>query len=236
MAKLEALSRRRCAVLCLSRSQISEWSKLLQCWHANYLLSPLSCHLSSFCWAVNCLSYIWSRSAVVFYPPSPYQYQYRYNSAYCRLEVGYISMPSTLPPVLLVWLLVVSRYVWEEQNYTHHLFLPPGLTKFGWMTSTVMGPMSVCASVSTIHPTVSLVTALKLSLSTAVCYHIITFYYVSHLIRFQGLGVAWRSLFLHKYYLVCVVNLESAMANATWEILSITFFILQTTKDDLRMA
>ena len=120
------------------------------------------------------------------------------------LEVGYISMPNTLHPVLLVWLLVVGRYVWKEQNewnYTHHLFLPPGLTKFGWMTSTVMGPMSVCASVSTTHPAESLVTALKLSLSTAVGYHIITFYYVSHLIRFQGLGVAWRSLFLHKYYL-----------------------------------
>ena len=68
MAKLEALSRRRSAVLCLSRSQISKRSKSFQCWRTSHFLSPLS----SFCWAVNRrLSYIWTRSPVVFYPLNP---------------------------------------------------------------------------------------------------------------------------------------------------------------------
>ena len=33
-------------------------------------LSLLSCHLSSFCWAVNCLPYLWTRSGIVFCPRS----------------------------------------------------------------------------------------------------------------------------------------------------------------------
>ena len=41
------------AVLRLSRSRISERSKSLQCWCASRFLSPLSCRLSSFCWAVS---------------------------------------------------------------------------------------------------------------------------------------------------------------------------------------
>ena len=68
MAKLKALSRRHCAVLHLSRAQVSDQSKSLRCWHASRFLSPLSCCLSSFCWAVNRLPYIWTHSGVVFYP------------------------------------------------------------------------------------------------------------------------------------------------------------------------
>ena len=52
-------------------SWVSERSISLAWWHASHFLSPLSCHLSSFCWAVNRLPYIWTRSGVVFYPPSP---------------------------------------------------------------------------------------------------------------------------------------------------------------------
>ena len=46
-------------------SRLSEQSK------ASRFLSPLSCRLSSFCWAVNRLPYIWTRSGVVFCPLSP---------------------------------------------------------------------------------------------------------------------------------------------------------------------
>ena len=49
---------------------LSVRSKLLGWWHASHFLSPLSCRLSSFCWAVNHLPYIWTRSGAVFYPPS----------------------------------------------------------------------------------------------------------------------------------------------------------------------
>ena len=52
------------------RSWVSERSKWLGWWRASRFLSPLSC-LSSFCWAVNHLPYIWTRSGVVFYLPSP---------------------------------------------------------------------------------------------------------------------------------------------------------------------
>ena len=51
MAKLEALSRWHHAVLHLSRSHITKWSKSFGCWCSSRFLSPLSCHLSSFCWA-----------------------------------------------------------------------------------------------------------------------------------------------------------------------------------------
>ena len=69
MAKLKALSRRRRAVR-LFRSWVSERNNSLGCWRASRFLSPLSCHLSTFCWAVNRLPYIWNRSGV-FYPPGP---------------------------------------------------------------------------------------------------------------------------------------------------------------------
>ena len=60
-------------------SRVSEWSKLLGWWRASRFLSLLSCCLSSFCWAVNRLPYIWTRSGVVFYllspwPRSPYHH------------------------------------------------------------------------------------------------------------------------------------------------------------------
>ena len=70
MAKLEPQLRWPRAVLRLSCSRVSERSKLLGCWRASRLLSLLSCHLSFFCWAVNCLSYLWTRSGIVFCPPS----------------------------------------------------------------------------------------------------------------------------------------------------------------------
>ena len=53
------------------RSRLSEQSKLLGWWRASHFLSPLSCCLSSFCWAVNRLPYIWTHSGIIFYPPSP---------------------------------------------------------------------------------------------------------------------------------------------------------------------
>ena len=59
------LSRRRCAVLRLSHLWVSKLRKSLGCWSASRFLSPLSC-----CWAVNRLPYPWTRSGVVFYPPS----------------------------------------------------------------------------------------------------------------------------------------------------------------------
>ena len=68
MAKLKVLSRQHHAFLCLSRSWVSEWSKSLRCRPASHFLSLLSCCLSSFCWAVNCLPYLWTRFGVVFYP------------------------------------------------------------------------------------------------------------------------------------------------------------------------
>ena len=46
------------------RSRVSELSKSLGWWHTSRFLSPLPCRLSSFCWAVNRLSYIWTRSGV----------------------------------------------------------------------------------------------------------------------------------------------------------------------------
>ena len=59
----EARSRQRHAVLRLSRSGVSERSKSLEYWRASRLLSPLSCRLSFiFCWAVNRLLYLWTRS------------------------------------------------------------------------------------------------------------------------------------------------------------------------------
>ena len=36
-------------------SRVSEWSKSLRLWHASRFVSPISCRLSSFCWAVNCV-------------------------------------------------------------------------------------------------------------------------------------------------------------------------------------
>ena len=53
------------------RSRVSERSKSLRWWRASRFLSLLSCRLSSFCWAVNTLPYIWTRSGVIFYLPSP---------------------------------------------------------------------------------------------------------------------------------------------------------------------
>ena len=67
MAKLEVLSRWCHAVLRLSCSRVSEWSKSPRCWRASHFLLPLSCHLSSFCWAVNHLPYIWNHSGIVSY-------------------------------------------------------------------------------------------------------------------------------------------------------------------------
>ena len=55
-----------------NRLRVSERSKLLVWWCASRFLSPLSCRLSSFCWAVNRLPYIWTSSCVDFYPPSPW--------------------------------------------------------------------------------------------------------------------------------------------------------------------
>ena len=53
------------------------------------------------------------------------------------------------------------------------LFLPSGLIYLGLRirTSTVTDPTPVCASVSSTQPRESIVTVVKLSLSTAVCYH-----------------------------------------------------------------
>ena len=45
-----------------SCSRVSKWSELLRCWHASRLLSLLSCRLSSYCWAVNHLLYLWTHS------------------------------------------------------------------------------------------------------------------------------------------------------------------------------
>ena len=59
MAKHKVWLRWCCAVR-LSCSQVSERSKSLGCWLVGHLLSPLSCRLSSFCWVVNCLSYLWT--------------------------------------------------------------------------------------------------------------------------------------------------------------------------------
>ena len=67
MAKLEARSRWHRAVVCLSRPQVSKRSKLFGCWHASRLLSQLPC-LSSFCWTVNRLPYLWTCSGVVPQP------------------------------------------------------------------------------------------------------------------------------------------------------------------------
>ena len=58
MAKLEALSKRRRAVLRLSYSRVSEVSKSIGCWRASRFLSPSSCRFSFFCWAVNRVLYI----------------------------------------------------------------------------------------------------------------------------------------------------------------------------------
>ena len=52
-------------------SQVSERSKSLKWWRTSRFLSSLSCCLSSFCWAVNLPPYIWTRSGIVFYLPSP---------------------------------------------------------------------------------------------------------------------------------------------------------------------
>ena len=76
MVKLEARSRRRRAVVCLSPPQVSKRSKSFGCWRASCLLSQLSC-LSSFCWTVNCLLYVmdlfWRRSSTIdCEPPYPY--------------------------------------------------------------------------------------------------------------------------------------------------------------------
>ena len=65
----EALVRRRCAVL-PPPIRVSERSKSLGWWRTSCFLSSLSC-LSSFCWAASRLPYIWTRSGVVFYLPSP---------------------------------------------------------------------------------------------------------------------------------------------------------------------
>ena len=70
MAKFKTQSRRHHGVLRLSCPRVSEKSKSLVYWCASCLLSRLSC-LSSFCWAVNCLLYLWTCSGVIFYPPSP---------------------------------------------------------------------------------------------------------------------------------------------------------------------
>ena len=53
------------------RSWVSKRSKSLGWWHSSHSLSPLSCRLSSFCWTVNRLPYIWTCSGIVFYPLSP---------------------------------------------------------------------------------------------------------------------------------------------------------------------
>ena len=45
-------------------SRVSKLNKSLEWWHASHFLSPLPCHLSSFCWAVNHLPYIWTHSGV----------------------------------------------------------------------------------------------------------------------------------------------------------------------------
>ena len=45
-----------------SCSRVSKWSESLRCWHASRLLSLLSCRLSSLCWAVNHLLYLWTHS------------------------------------------------------------------------------------------------------------------------------------------------------------------------------
>ena len=60
-------------------SRVSEQSKSLECWHASRFLSSLSCRLSSFCWAVNRLPYIWTCSVVIFYLPSPWPRSLRYR-------------------------------------------------------------------------------------------------------------------------------------------------------------
>ena len=52
-------------------SRISERSKSFGWWHASHFPSPLSCRLSCFCWVVNRLPYIWTRSGVVLYLPNP---------------------------------------------------------------------------------------------------------------------------------------------------------------------
>jgi len=52
-------------------SRVSERSKSLRWWCASRFSSLLSCRLSSFCWAINRLPYIWTRSGVVFYLSSP---------------------------------------------------------------------------------------------------------------------------------------------------------------------
>ena len=53
------------------RSRVSEWSKSLGWRCASRFSSPLPCRLSSFCWVVNRLPYIWTHSGIVFYLPSP---------------------------------------------------------------------------------------------------------------------------------------------------------------------
>ena len=53
------------------RSWVSKQSKSLGWWRSSRLLSPLSCRLSSFCWTVNHLPYIWTCSGII-YPPSPW--------------------------------------------------------------------------------------------------------------------------------------------------------------------
>ena len=46
------------------RSRVSELSKSLGWWRASRFVSLLPCCLSSFCWAVNRLPYIWTRSGI----------------------------------------------------------------------------------------------------------------------------------------------------------------------------
>ena len=87
------------------------------------------------------------------------------------------------------------------------------------MTSTVTSLMTVCASVSTTRPVESLVTAMKLSISTAVCYHNCRHY--SNLLYYLGFKVrnSMKNLvFIWSSCLVSVAHSESAMANAMWEI------------------
>ena len=61
-------------------SRVSERSKSLECWRASRFLSSLSCRLSSFCWAVNRLPYIWTRSVFIFYLPSPRPWSLRHRT------------------------------------------------------------------------------------------------------------------------------------------------------------
>ena len=49
-------------VLYLSCLWVSKQSKLLRCWRTSRLLLLLSWHLSSHCWAANCLLYHWTCS------------------------------------------------------------------------------------------------------------------------------------------------------------------------------